>query len=99
MAQIQIHDGRIEQQAVEQVENAADAGEKVAGILHARLAFEQRFDQVANDGGGAQHHAEDDRVHHVHAIHMRRQKNAQTPGSRRSKPQSRRRNLPMFCRG
>ena len=41
MAQIQIHQRRVEQKAVEQIQDAADAGEKFPGIFHARLAFEQ----------------------------------------------------------
>jgi hypothetical protein len=41
MPQIQIHDGRIKQQAIQQVEDAADAREKVAGILYASLALEE----------------------------------------------------------
>ena len=47
MAQIQIHQRRIEQQAVEQVENAADAREKFSGILDARFAFENGLNEVA----------------------------------------------------
>ena len=39
MPQIHIHDGRIKQQAVEQVEDAADAGEEVTRVFdaHSRL--------------------------------------------------------------
>ena len=62
MPQIEIHDRRIEQKAVEQVEHAADAGEECAGILHARLALEERFNQIADDRRDALDHAEDDGV-------------------------------------
>src|SRR6266581_3869266 len=49
MAQIEVHQRGIEHQTVEQVEDAANAREIVAGILDARLAFEQRLDQIAHD--------------------------------------------------
>ncbi len=69
MAQIQIHDGRVEQKAVEQVKDAADAGEKIAGILHARFAFEQRFDQVTHHSTDAQNNPENNGMLHRHAFH------------------------------
>jgi len=48
MAQIQIHDWRVEQQAVEQIQDAADAGQDAAGIFRAAFALEQRLDQIAD---------------------------------------------------
>ena len=70
MAQIQIHDGRIEQKAIEQIKDAADAGKKASGILDARLAFEKRFNQITDDGGGTQNNSEDDGMNPIHAKHF-----------------------------
>src|SRR5450432_946042 len=53
VAQIQIHDRRVEQKAVEQIQNTADAGEKFAGIFHTGFAFEKRFNQIADHGSRA----------------------------------------------
>ena len=52
--QIEIHDWRVEQKAVEQIEDAANAGELFAGILDSCLAFEQRLNQIADDRRYAQ---------------------------------------------
>ena len=41
VAQVEIHQRRVEQQAVEQIQDAADAGKQVAGIFHTRLALEK----------------------------------------------------------
>ena len=38
--QVEVHEGGVEEEAVEQVEDAADAREESAGILHAGLALE-----------------------------------------------------------
>src|SRR6266511_2135390 len=66
MAQIQIHQRRIKQQTVEQVEYSADAGKRSARVLDAGLAFEKRLDQVADDRGGAQNESEQAGVFPVH---------------------------------
>ena len=70
MSQIQIHQGGIKQQAVEQVEDAADAGKEISGILYARFAFEQGLDKVADDRGYAENYAKDNRVFPIHATHL-----------------------------
>ena len=49
VTQVQIHNRRIEQQTVEQVEDAADSREKFSGILNAGLTFEDRFNQISDD--------------------------------------------------
>src|ERR1035438_3526429 len=54
MPQIQVHNGRIKQQAVQQVEHAADAGEEPARIFRPGFAFEEGFDQIPNYGTNAQ---------------------------------------------
>src|ERR1035438_9082913 len=73
MSQIQIHDGRIKQQTVQQVEYPADAREELAGVLHPGLAFEERFNQIPNHGSDAQDDAENNRMFPVHAGHFRAQ--------------------------
>src|SRR5258705_12062689 len=70
MPQVEIHDGGIKQQTVEQVEDATNAGEKLAGIFHAGFAFKEGFDQVAYDGGEAENHAEDDCMQSIHGRHL-----------------------------
>ena len=70
MPQIQIHDGCIEQQTVEQVEDAADAGEQPARILHAGFSFEKGFDQITDYSGNAQQDAECCGVNETHPGHL-----------------------------
>ena len=72
--QIQIHDGRVEQKAVEQVQDAADAGQKVARIFRAALALEQGLNQITKDRGDAQDQAQHDGVMRVHARHVAAEK-------------------------
>src|SRR5437016_12381665 len=40
MPEVEIHDRGVKKQAVEQVQYAANAGEKITGIFQARFAFE-----------------------------------------------------------
>src|ERR1035441_9906806 len=67
MPQVQIHNGRIKQQAVQQVEHAANAGEEPARILRPGFAFEEGFDQIPNYGTNAQDDPQDYRVLPFHA--------------------------------
>ena len=53
--QVEVHQRGVEKEAVEQVQDAADAREEPAGILHAGLALEERLDQVAHHGSHTQH--------------------------------------------
>ena len=64
--QVEVHEGGVEEETVEEVEDAANAGEESAGILHAGLALEERFDQVAHHGGHTQHDAQHDRMERGH---------------------------------
>src|SRR5687767_3246493 len=70
VAQVEIHERRIEQQAIHQVQNSADAGEELAGIFNARFALEKRFDQVAQNGGGTENDAEDGGVENGQFGHL-----------------------------
>ncbi len=45
-------------------------GKKLPGILHASLALEKRFNQIADDGGGTQNNSENDGVNPIHAEHF-----------------------------
>src|SRR5439155_1695535 len=63
-------DRRIKQEAIEQVQYAADAREEVARILHASFAFEERLDQIPNDRRDAKNHPENDSVQISHAAHL-----------------------------
>src|SRR5881396_2259853 len=67
MAQIQIHDRRIKQQTVQQVEYSADARKIVARVLKSGLAFEERLDQIADHRRRAQQNPENHGVLPVHA--------------------------------
>ena len=40
----------VQQQAVDEIQNAADAGNDVPGIFDRQVAFEQRFDEVGQNG-------------------------------------------------
>jgi hypothetical protein len=48
--QVEVHEGSVEEEAVEEVEDAADAREESPGILHAGLALEERLDEVTDHG-------------------------------------------------
>src|SRR2546429_4259162 len=48
VSQIEIHQRGIKQQTVEQVEDSADARKIVAGVLHSRLALEQRLNEITD---------------------------------------------------
>lgn len=67
MAEVKIHDRGVKKDAVDEVEDAADAGEKGAGIFDAGFAFENGFDEVADNCGEAQDDAKDRRVEQGHA--------------------------------
>ena len=68
MAQIKIHQRRIEQHAVQQVQNSADAGKEIPGILQSRLALENGLDQIPHHRANTQHHAQDHRVNPRHPV-------------------------------
>src|SRR5207302_919885 len=70
MPQIQIHNGGIEQETVEQVENTSDAGEEFSRIFDSSLAFKNRFNQVSHDRGQSEEQAENHRVNPIHAAHL-----------------------------
>src|ERR1043165_954259 len=70
MPQVQIHNGSIKQQAVQQVEDAADAREELSRVLDACFTFEEGFNQIAYDRADTQDDAEDDRVFPVHTGHL-----------------------------
>lgn len=70
MPQVEVHNGSIKQQTVEQVEYAANAREKVAGILDTGFTFKDGLDEVADDGGDAENNPQDDGVEQVHGGHF-----------------------------
>lgn len=45
----EIRDGRGEQQAVAEIEHAADAGDRGAGVFHVGAALHDGFDEVGDD--------------------------------------------------
>ena len=53
---------RREEERVEPVEHAAVAAEQAAAVLHARVALQQRLEQVAERAGDREDHAERDRL-------------------------------------
>ena len=62
MPDIQVHQRCIKQQAVQQVEHAADTGKKTPGVFDTRLALEKRLDQITHYGGGTQDNPQDNCV-------------------------------------
>ena len=71
--EIEIHDRCVEQQTVEQIKDAADAGEEVSRIFHACLALEQRLNQVADHRRRTQDDAKNYRMERRHARHLVRE--------------------------
>src|SRR5687768_3877992 len=70
VSQVEIHERRIEQQAIHQVQNSADAGKQFARILHAGFALKERFDQIAQNGGGTEDNAENGGVQNGEFRHL-----------------------------
>jgi hypothetical protein len=68
--QIKVHQGRVKQQAVQEVEDSADAWKKFARILHVRLALEKGFDQIPDHRGNCQNHAQDHGMGNRHAFEI-----------------------------
>lgn len=60
--EVEEHQRGGEENRIDQVEDAADAGKELARVFHVAAALDDGFGQIADDRGEAQSDAEDDAV-------------------------------------
>ncbi len=68
--QIQIHEGRVEQDAIQKVKHASNAWKQVARILDSGFPLEYRLYQVPDDCRDAENDTKNDRMDIIHSSHV-----------------------------
>ena len=97
--QIKKQQRRGEEQAVDQIERAANSRQHVAGILHAGAALDDRFGQIADDRRETEQQSEHDRMRQFKTDKMSRHQLETARRSRAAKTRARRKILPRFSSG
>ena len=90
--------GALKRRLLEEVEDAADAWEELARILHTGLALEERLDEVTDYGRDAQNHAQYDCVERRHPGQAIAQPRGQAQRARCRNHQRAGESLPGFTR-
>ena len=70
MSQVEVHYRSIKKEAIEQVEDTADARQETAGVFYARFALKYGFDEIPDYGAEAEQKTKNERVQGCQARHV-----------------------------